>query len=201
LVTKVAIENARPFSALQMLREGLSGSKTRVRLWTPGDAEKLFQAIDSSREHLRPWMEWVDRHQSPHDTAEYIARSTIEFTRREQIGLGIFDVADNRTVLGATGFHDIDWTVPALEIGYWIVKSAQGRGYVGEAVKLLTTFALDNLEANRIGIHCDPGNFRSRMVAERAGYKLEGQFRNKARAASGSLRDTLVYSFIPGDRE
>jgi ribosomal-protein-serine acetyltransferase len=196
----MTIENAAPLSALRMLREGLTGTKTRVRLWTPNDAEPLFEAIDSSREHLRQWMDWIDRHQSSSDTAEYIARSIIEFTRREQIGLGIFDIADNRTVLGATGFHEIDWTVPAFEIGYWIVKPAQGRGYVGEAVDLLTTFAIDCLEASRIGIHCDPGNFRSRMVAERAGYTLEGQLRNKARTSTGSLRDTLVYSLIPSDR-
>ena len=36
-------------------------------------------------------------------------------------------------------------------------------------------------------------------MAERLGYQLEGRLRNKARTPDGGLRDTLVYSLIPGD--
>ena len=115
------------------------------------------------------------------------------------IALGIFDRADNATVLGATGFHNLDWTVPAVEIGYWVIPEVQGQGYVTEAVSLLTDFAFAEFNANRISIHCDPLNERSKRVAERLGYQLEGRLRNKARTPDGGLRDTLVYSLVPGD--
>ena len=118
-------------------------------------------------------MEWVDRHQEPADTRDSITRWLIEFTRRENIALGIFDRADNSTVLGATGFHNIDWTVPAVEIGYRVIPEVQGQGYVTEAVALLTNFAFAEFDANRISIHCDPRNERSKRVAERLATSLK----------------------------
>jgi RimJ/RimL family protein N-acetyltransferase len=185
--------------AFSRLRQGIHGSRIIVRLWADSDAEALFAAIDNARSHLKPWMDWVDRHQEPADTRDSITRWLIEFTRRENIALGIFDRADNRTVLGATGFHNIDWTVPAVEVGYWVIPEVQGQGYVTEAVALLTDFAFAEFDANRISIQCDPHNERSKRVAERLGYQLEGRLRNKARTPDGGLRDTLVYSLVPGD--
>ena len=187
-----------PADAFRQLRDGLFGRRVVCRMWRDDDAGPLFAAIDASRLHLRPWMDWVDRHQNVGDTQEYITRALIDFTRREQIPLGIFSRHDNRTVLGASGFHDIDWSVPALEIGYWAAVAAEGHGFISEAVELLTDFAFRNLGANRVAIHCDPHNERSRKVAERCGYQLEGRLRNMARTPAGALRDTLVYSRIPG---
>jgi RimJ/RimL family protein N-acetyltransferase len=186
-------------TAFRHLRDGLRGRRVIVRLWADSDAEELFGAIDRSRAHLRPWMEWVDRHQDVADTQDYITRTLLDFTRRESMALGIFDRTDNRTVLGSTGLHDIDWTVPSFEIGYWIAPEAEGRGYVTEAVALLTDFTLREFGANRIAIYCDPRNVRSRRVAERLGYQFEGRSRNTARTPEGALRDSLAYSLIPGE--
>ena len=187
-------------TAFRHLRDGLLGSRVIVRLCRDADAEALFSAIDDARSHLKPWMDWVDRHQEVADTRDYITRTLLEFTRREALVLGIFDRADNQTVLGSTGYHNIDWTVPAFEVGYWIVPAAEGQGYVSEAVALLTDFALAEFSANRISIHCDPRNERSRRVAERLGYQFEGRLRNRARTPEGALRDSLVFSFVPGDQ-
>jgi len=187
-------------TAFRHLRDGLIGPRVIVRLWRDSDAAALFSAIDDARSHLKPWMDWVDRHQDVADTSDYITRSLLEFTRREAFVLGIFDRTDNQTVLGSTGFHNIDWTVPAFEIGYWIIPAAEGQGLVTEAVGLLTDYALSEFSANRISIHCDPNNERSRRVAERLGYQFEGRLRNRAWTPQGTLRDSLVFSFIPGDQ-
>jgi RimJ/RimL family protein N-acetyltransferase len=196
-VVNAFVEN---LDALRQMQSGLQGELVLVRMWRPEDAAGLYRAIDTSRDHLSRWMDWVSRHQTIEDAQEYIARAAVQFTEGEQIGLGIFEGRDGVTVLGGTGYHEIDWTVPALETGYWITESAQGKGYVTETVKLLTNFAFGQLGANRMAIHCDPGNYRSRRVAERAGYRFEGQLRNMSRTPEGGLRDTLVFSMIPADR-
>jgi RimJ/RimL family protein N-acetyltransferase len=72
-----------------------------------------------------------------------------------------------------------------------------GNGYITEAVLRITTFALEELGAQRIEIRCDPRNTRSAAVAERAGYTLEAHFRNHMRAPDGGLRDTLVFARYP----
>lgn len=182
--------------AFRELRDGLLGPRIICRIWRDDDAGPLYAAIDASREHLRPWMDWVDRHQSIGDTQEYIARCLLTFTQRESLIIGIFSRQDNAMVLGGTGFHNIDWTVPAVEIGYWSAVAAQRHGFISEAVKLLTEFAFRGLAANRVSIHCDPRNERSRKVAEGCGYQLEGRLRNTARTPAGDLRDSLVFSRI-----
>ena len=187
-----------PADAFRQVRDGLFGRRIVCRMWRDDDAGPLYGAIDASREHLRPWMDWVDRHQNVGDTQDYITRCLLDFTRRETITIGIFSRHDNQTVLGGTGFHNIDWTVPALEIGYWSAVAAQGHGFISEAVELLTDFAFSGLSANRVSIHCDPRNERSRRVAERCSYELEGRLRNAARTPAGDLRDTLIFSRVPG---
>jgi hypothetical protein len=39
--------------------DSLLGPRTQVRAFRAGDAEALWQAIDSSREHLGVWLGWA----------------------------------------------------------------------------------------------------------------------------------------------
>ena len=75
----------------------------------------------------------------------------------------------------------------------------QGQGYITEAVRAQTRFALDVLGARRIEIRMDARNVRSKAVAERAGYTLEGRLRHAARAVDGTLADLLIYARTADD--
>jgi RimJ/RimL family protein N-acetyltransferase len=67
-----------------------------------------------------------------------------------------------------------------------------------EAVHAITSYAIHELEANRIEIRCDRNNVRSAAVAERAGFTLEGILRNETTGLDGQLRDTMVFAKIRG---
>lgn len=112
--------------------------------------------------------------------------------------LGIFDRETGR-FLGGAGLHRIDWGLRAFEIGYWIRKSAAGRGHVTDSVRLLTELAFESLAANRVFIRCAAENVRSSAVAKRAGFVYEGSLRNTIRDADGQLHDALHFSLIPED--
>ena len=105
------------------------------------------------------------------------------------------------TLVGSSGLHRIDWDVPKFEIGYWCRTRFAGQGYTTEAVRGITAFALDALGAKRVEIRCDPLNRPSARVAERAGFRLEGELRNDDVGADGTPRNTLVFSMIPTDRD
>ncbi len=66
---------------------------------------------------------------------------------------------------------------------------------------VLTRTAFEQLGANRVEIRCDVRNVRSRRVAERCGYVLEGTMRRDALATDGRLRDTLVFSLVREEYE
>jgi RimJ/RimL family protein N-acetyltransferase len=47
-----------------------------------------------------------------------------------------------------------------------------------------------------VEIRCDPNNVKSRAVAERLNYTLEGILRNDDRGVDGSLRDTCMFAKV-----
>lgn len=190
--------SAPRYDTLIPLPDELRSARLVVRPYRPDDAAPFFAAVDESREHLRPWLPWVERHTSVDDTRDYCTRCAANWTLRTDLTVGIFDARDGR-LLGGSGLHRFSWQVRAFEIGYWLRRSAEGQGYASETVRLLTRLAFEGLEARRVAINCDPRNDRSRRVAERLGFVLEGRLRHTMLDSAGQPRDQLVFSLIPDD--
>jgi RimJ/RimL family protein N-acetyltransferase len=178
----------------------LRGQRVLLRPYCADHAEQVFAAIDESRDHLRRWMSWVDNNRTVDDVRDYCIRSQASWLLRSELALGIFDSVSGR-YLGGTGLHDLDWELRTFEIGYWLRVTAIGHGYATESTRVLADFALSCLQARRVTLRCDARNNASRRVAERAGFMLEGRLRNVSTAPDGTVRDDLVYSIVPDDRE
>ncbi len=163
-----------------------------IRAPRPGDGRRVNEAIRESLDELRPWMPWAQAAPSAEDTEALLRRKAAQWLAREDLMLTLWRKADGLFV-GASGLHRIDWKARSFEIGYWIRTSLSGQGYMTEAVRGITQFALAHLGAQRIEIRCDTRNTRSAAVAERAGYTLEARLQRQARGVDGSLRDTLIY--------
>ena len=101
---------------------------------------------------------------------------------------------ESKNIVGAIGLIIRDKEVPFFEIGYWIKTSETGKGFISEALSALENHAFSNLKARRIEIRAAETNLKSRSVAERAGYKLDGTFHNDKCLPSGELSNTVVYS-------
>lgn len=188
----------KSFRALTPIFDELRGERVIVRPYRVEDAEALQEAIAESREHLRPWMPFADEHQSVEETRDWITHQMSDWLLRESLGVGIWEGASGR-YLGGSGLHPRKWEIGFFEIGYWLRKSAEGNGYMVEAVKLLVDFAFGPLRANRLEIQCDELNERSAAVARRLGFVQEGLLRNDDKGMDGTLRNTLVFSRIPSD--
>ena len=176
----------------------LRSEKVLVRGFREGDADAQYEAIVESRERLRPWLPWVDHYASVEDSQDFVIRSRARWLLREDFAVGLFDVTSGR-FLGGSGLHPRNWDVGFFEIGYWIRTSAEGNGYVTDAVKLLTDFAIERLNARRVMIRCDVRNTRSAAVAERLGFVREGLLRNDQLDTTGHVRSTLIFSRTPDD--
>jgi ribosomal-protein-serine acetyltransferase len=185
---------------LRDLPSELIGERVLLRPPRPGDGAAIWEATDESREHLKPWMPWIEGTKTPADSEQYARRSAASWITRDDLPLTIWERATDR-YLGGTGFHRIHWEVPSFEIGYWIRKSAEGQGYITETVRLLCRFAFEPLEANRVEIRCDSRNERSAAVPRRLGFHHEATLRNDSRSISGELRDTFVFAMLPADYE
>jgi RimJ/RimL family protein N-acetyltransferase len=179
--------------------ERLEGERTVLMAPRAGLGAEMAVVIAQSISHLRPWMPWAQDAPSAESSELVVRRMQADFIARRDLCFHLYarraDGSPGR-LLGGTGLHRIDWTVRKFEIGYWIRPDAAGRGHVGEAVQLLAALAFGALQARRVEIRCDSRNVRSRAVAERAGFALEGILRNEALGVDGHARDTCVYARI-----
>ena len=187
-----------PSPILIEIPEEIVGARVRLRPYRPEDAPAVWEAVEESRASLAPWLPWVRGYDSIDDARIFVARARARWVLREDLAVGIFERESSR-FLGGSGLHRINWTLRTFEIGYWIRGTAEGHGYVGETVQLLTRLAFDTLGANRVEIRMHVDNVRSRRVAERLGYVLEGTLRRLLPDAEGRPTDRHIFSLIPED--
>ena len=157
----------------------------------PDYAEKVNEAIRESFDELRAWMDWARQVPSIDESRAQQERARKQFLDREELPLLLF--CGDR-VVGGSGLHRIDWSLPAFEIGYWVRRSETGRGYVTEAVEAIGDFAVQQLGARRVEIRTDTRNSQSRKIPERLGYDLEGILRHDRLDTQGLPRNTAVYA-------
>lgn len=167
-----------------------------IRMPEVEDALDVWNAMRNSQPALKEWMPFAQKAPELHATEENLRQAIADFITRKDLRLHMFSKETGEFV-GSTGLHRIDWTVPKFEIGYWLDTKFEGRGLMTEAVERLTRFAFDELNARRVEIRCDEENVKSRSVAERAGFELEGTLKCDSLSADGKqLRNTCIYAKI-----
>lgn len=166
-----------------------------IRMPMPGDGPAVYEAVVASIEELKPWLPFARFEQTLDGVEANLRESHVKFLKREDLRLLVFN-KETGEFIASSGLHRINWDVPKFEIGYWIDTRQSGKGYMTEAVEGITRFAFEELAANRVEIRCDPKNVKSRAIAERLGYTLEGVLRNDDRGADGELRNTCVFSRV-----
>lgn len=160
------------------------------------DALDAWTAVRNSQAALSEWMPWANETPQLETTEESLRQAVADFITRKDLRLHLF-LKENGAFIGSSGLHRIDWSIPKFEIGYWLDTRFEGHGYMTEAVQAITEFAFQELGARRVEIRCDEENVKSRAVAERVGFELEGTLKQDSVSIDGkSLRNTCIYAKI-----
>jgi RimJ/RimL family protein N-acetyltransferase len=173
-------------------------SRLLLRAGVAADLDETFRVGQVSADALREWMPWAHPAPLRESMEKYFSSIEEKWDAREQLDFQWIEKSTGALV-GKGGFHHIDWTIPKFEIGYWLSTEHVGKGYCTEAVMGLVEFARTILGAKRLEIRSQPLNVRSRAVAERCGFTLEGINRSALVGADGSLRDACMYALIFDD--
>ena len=121
------------------------------------------------------------------------------FITRKDLALHLY-LKGTETLVGSSGLHRFDWSVPRFEIGYWVRTPFAGRGYITEAVAGVTDFAFGVLGAERVEIHCDHDNQRSATIPRRLGFAHEGTLRAYRRHhLTNELVDVMIFALIKAE--
>lgn len=169
-----------------------------LRCWQPADAGRLKEAVDSSLDHLRPWMPWAWHEPTALEAKVQFLRTVRgKFDLGQDFVYGVFDAGETR-VLGGAGLHT-RLGEGAREIGYWIRADQINQGLATELAGALTRVGFELEGLDRIEIHCDPANTRSAAVPRKLGYNLEATLRRRGRTVTGEPRDTMIWSLFAAD--
>jgi RimJ/RimL family protein N-acetyltransferase len=167
-----------------------------LRCYDPADAPLLKDAVDSSLDHLRPWMPWAQAPISLDEQVALLRDMRAKFDLGQEAIYGVFS-PDGSEVVGGAGLHPR--VAPGgLEIGYWIRASRTGAGLATEAAAVLTHVAIEVCGVDRVEIHVDPENSASLAVPRKLGYREEATLRRRLVPAdpAGQARDAVIFSLL-----
>jgi RimJ/RimL family protein N-acetyltransferase len=172
-----------------------------IRCYEPEDAPLLKAAVDSSIEHLLPWMPWARfEPQSVEEKIELLRSFRGQFDLDTNYIYGIFS-ADETEQLGGSGYHKRA-NEGSLEIGYWVAASAIGRGIATEVTAVQTRAGFELAGLDRIDIQVEPTNDRSLAIPRKLGFTEEGRLRRRLDAGGDEpRRDSVVFSMLREELE
>ena len=158
------------------------------------DAAELTEAIAANREHLARWLPWAESH-GFEDSVEYLDRKQAQIEADDGFEGAI--VLAGR-IVGAAGFHGVDWINRSTSIGYWLAAEAVGRGLMSGAVRALLDHAFGAWDLHRVIIEVVVDNARSRAIPERLGFREEAVLR-EAKLIRGRYEDAVLYAMLASE--
>jgi RimJ/RimL family protein N-acetyltransferase len=168
-----------------------------LRPFQKSDIDELTVAIRESIPELKPWMSWCHDDYSEDDTRNWIKSLPSGWAEGTQLSFVITDIHDGR-LLGGCGLNHINPTYLFANLGYWVRTSRTGEGIASRAVRLLASFAFEQVKLVRVEIVVAVGNYPSLRVAGKVGARREGILRNRMLAGE-NIYDGVMHSLIPQD--
>lgn len=175
----------------------LRHDEVRVRPLRVRDAKRWQQLRASNHDWLSEW-----EATSPMPTVEpppTFRQSARQMLTEARVGRTMPFVVEYQGIfVGQINVSDITYgSLRGCHFGYWIAKSAAGKGVMTTAAALVTDHLLQTLKLHRIEIAIRPENIPSNRLAVRLGYGFEG-VRPAFLHINNAWRDHNVYVMNSG---
>jgi ribosomal-protein-serine acetyltransferase len=141
--------------------------------------------------HLGRHLPWPATTTTPRGAADFVGA----YVRRDDGRELMLVLDEGGRLVGGTVLLHHDPHVGSVEVGCWIVSSAEGQGLVRRAVLATIAHARAVLGSHRVVWTAAAGNERSRALAERIGFVPEGRLRD-AGLHEGRHQDLDVFSLV-----
>lgn len=179
----------------------LTGERVLLRLPQAADYREWAALRGESRAFLEPWEpRWAADELDRSAWRHRLGRYREDFARGVAVAFFVFDRASGALVGGITLGNIRHGVARSGHIGYWTGERHAGKGYMHEALVLLSRHAFETLRLHRIEAACIPDNARSIRVLEKAGFQREGLLRSYLKI-NGAWQDHYLYSLIADDRQ
>jgi RimJ/RimL family protein N-acetyltransferase len=134
----------------------------------PVDAEAVVEAVNANRDHLRRFLPWAEEPAKVDATAVRFAAAREAFDLGADATYLLFDAVTDE-VVGTIGLHRRRGP-GRIEIGYWLVADAEGRGLITSCVRELLPICFADATIDIAQIRCHRDNVRSAAIPKRLGF-------------------------------
>jgi ribosomal-protein-serine acetyltransferase len=166
-----------------------------LRLYDLQDAPLLAVLFERNRSRLLDYF--------PNTAREVIDNASCETYIQNKIDLAISGEAYSYLIISPSGqpigfvnLKNIDHEVSKGELSYSIDAAYEGRGIISSAIQQTIKYAFSNQKLNKLFIRLSTINDRSRHVAERHGFRLEGTLRKDFLTGNDVLTDIYYYGLL-----
>jgi RimJ/RimL family protein N-acetyltransferase len=164
-----------------------------LRPWQPEDAADVHRACQDP--DIQRWTT-VPRPYRPVDAQRFVAEiAPAAWAAGTEAPFAVCD-AITGTLLGSCGLVSIDRGTG--EVGYWTAPWARRRGVAVRATRAVARWAFDAVPLRRLIWQAELGNHASRLVALRAGFRIDGRLR-LADPAPGGRPEGWIGSLSPDE--
>jgi ribosomal-protein-serine acetyltransferase len=155
-------------------------------------ADAIFKAVDRNRDHLKPWLNWVDDTQEIEDTYSFIKDALKKTGKGSKYACSVWQ--DEKSI-GMISYRQICHHSQQGEIGYWLDKDHTGQGIMSEAVRVFINLGIEQLNLNKIIIYTAEKNRPSQKIPEKFGFSLDARKRAHFNF-DGDVQDLYCYSLL-----
>ena len=161
--------------------------KAKLRPFELSDAERLAE-LANNYEIAR-----FLTNRFPHPYTIEHSKEFIELFQKD-VPCQRFAVIVNGELVGGCGIHlQEDVFVNNAELGYWIGEEYQKKGYMSQALQLISDYAFANFPVTRLYCRIYGNNPGSMRVAEKVGFTLEAKF-EKTLLKYKEVLDEYIYA-------
>ena len=173
----------------------LSDDLATLRPLQPSDATAIAEAC---ADPLIPRFTFMPADLTLQQAADWIERRREQWRQGKVAGFAIGRASNQRELLGTIGVA-VDRERISGEVFYWIAAHARRGGFATRSVRLISTWAFEELGLQRLELLTHPENDASQAVAISAGYSYEGTMRSHQPFKGGRM-DSALFSLLPSDR-
>ena len=176
---------ARLDSVVMELRDG----DLVLRPWAQDDVPALVEACNDPE--IPRWIPLIPVPYTAADALAFVRGEVLPEQEKLAIEVGGRVVGSIGMSLNSHGYRG--------HVGYWVAAPARRRGVCARALRVLCAWGLGERGLQRLELITDPDNLASQRCAEKVGFRREGVMRAHLRHPDGRIRDSVMFSLLPGE--
>ena len=163
---------------------------------TKKNAQQIFDIFSSGDDTFKYWLEYTKPYRN---VQEVIDEYKNKYKPKGFCKYAMYGIFKGDEILGEIGMGCIYTRRKTAEIGFWLKKSARGRGIIDKLLPIIEKLAFTEYDLHKLTIWCDNENKPVKRIAKKHGYVKEGVLREEKTWPDGSVHSTVLYGKLKSE--